>query len=173
MVDHGCAGKVRGVAEERRRVAFGAVHANPARPAQPISLPFEGRHDTLWSLLIGEDAAATREAFVSGKGYDCGIWWFYVDELVYRLPLAEKAAGATCFAVLAALSKHRNTGEPMHILTSGDGTVWIKMPLLSSQMSEHLFAIPKALRGGRDLFVKVKSFGYGADTYVDGFALCR
>ncbi len=143
------------------------------KPGRPIPLPFEGRDDVLWSLLIGDDAAATRAAFVSGKGGDCGTWWFYVDELVYRLPLAEKAAGAARFAVLAALGKHRKTGEPVRVFASGDGAAWIETPPLSSQASEHLFAIPEALRGGRGLFVKIKSFGYGADTCVGGFALCR
>jgi hypothetical protein len=37
----------------------------------------------------------------------------------------------------------------------------------------NLFAIPEALRESRALFVKVKSFGYGADTCVGGFALCK
>ena len=143
------------------------------KPARTIPLPFEGREDVLWSLLIGEDAAATKAAFVSGKGGNCGTWWFYVDELVYKLPLADKGKGATRFAILAALSKHRKTGEPAHIFASGDGVAWSETPLLETRASEHLFAIPEALRGGRELFVKVKSYGYGADTCVGGFALCR
>lgn len=143
------------------------------KAARPIPLPFEGREDVRWSLLIGEDAAATKAAFVSGKGGNCGTWWFYVDELVYRLPLAAQGKGATRFALLAALSKHRKTGEPAHVFASGDGAAWSETPLLESKASEHLFAIPEALTRGRELFVKVKSYGYGADTCVGGFALCR
>jgi len=144
-----------------------------SRPAPTVPLPFEGRGDVLWSLLIGDDPEATKAAFVSGKGGNCGTWWFYVDELVYKLPLADKGKGATRFAVLAALSKHRKTGEPAHIFASGDGTAWSETPLLESKAAEHLFAIPEALRGGRELYVKVKSYGYGADTCVGGFALCK
>lgn len=143
------------------------------KSARPIPLPFEGRDDVLWSLLIGDDSEATKAAFVSGKGGDCGTWWFYVDELVYRLPLSERAAGATRFAVLAALSKHRKTGEPVHVLASGDGADWVETPLLETKATVNLFAIPEALRGSRALFVKVKSYGYGADTCVGGFALCQ
>jgi len=35
------------------------------------------------------------------------------------------------------------------------------------------FAIPEALQKNPELFVKVESFGYGADTCVGGFALCK
>lgn len=146
---------------------------DPTRSARPIPLPFEGRDDVLWSLLIGEDAAATKAAFVSGKGGDCGTWWFYVSELVYTLPLAAQGKGATRFAVLAALSKHRKTGEPAHVSASGDGAAWVETPLVESRASEHLFAIPEGLRQSRKLYVRIQSYGYGADTCVGGFALCR
>lgn len=142
-------------------------------PARPIPLPFEGRDDVVWRLLIGEDEAATQAAFVSGKGGDCRTWWFYVDELVYKLPLAEQGRGATRFAVLAALSKHRKTGEPVRVFASADGAAWAETPLQETTASVNLFAIPGPLRSARELFVKVKSFGYGADTCVGGFALCR
>ena len=138
-----------------------------------IALPFEGRDDVLWSLLIGETEAASKDAFVSGKGGNCGTWWFYVDELVYRLPLAEKGCGATRFAVLAALSKHRKTGEPAHVYASSEAETWLETPLLETKASVNVFEIPAALHGGRELFVKVKSYGYGADTCVGGFALCK
>jgi calcineurin-like phosphoesterase family protein len=144
-----------------------------AKPARPVPLPFDGRDDVLWSLLIGDDPEATRAAFVSGKGGDCGTWWFYVDELVYRLPLAEKGAGATRFAVLAALSKHRKTGEPVRVFASADGAAWTETPLIETKAAVNLFALPEEVRGGKELFVKVKSFGYGADTCVGGFALCK
>lgn len=144
-----------------------------SKPARLIPLPFEGRDDVLWKLLIGEDATATKAAFVSGKGGDCGTWWFYVDELVYKLPLAEKGRGATRFAVLAALSKHRKTGEPVRVSASSDGATWTETPFIETKASVSLFVIPDSLRESRALFVKVKSFGYGADTCVGGFALCR
>jgi calcineurin-like phosphoesterase family protein len=143
------------------------------RPAPQIPLPFEGRQDVVWSLLIGDDPETTRAAFVSGKGGNCGTWWFYVDELVYRLPLAEKGRGATRFAVLAALSKHRKSGEPVRVSASSDGVAWTETPLLGTEAAVNLFAIPEDQRGGRELFVRVKSFGFGADTCVGGFALCR
>ncbi len=143
------------------------------KPANPIPLPFEGRADVVWSLLIGDDEAATREAFVSGKGGNCGTWWFYVDELVYKLPLAAKGSGAARFAVLAALSKHRKTGEPVHVSASADGVAWTETPRLETVAAVNLFAIPETLRGSRELFVRVKSYGYGADTCVGGFALCK
>jgi len=141
--------------------------------APSIPLPFENRKDVVWRLLIGDDPQTTQKAFVSGKGGDCGTWWFYVDELVYRLPLAEKGVGATRFAVLAALGRHRKTGEPVHVLASGDGLSWTQTPLLNTEASVNLFAIPEPLRNSRDLYVKVKSYGFGADTCVGGFALCR
>ncbi len=143
------------------------------KPARMIALPFEGRDDVLWSLLIGETEAASKDAFVSGKGGNCGTWWFYVDELVYRLPLAEKGCGATRFAVLAALSKHRKTGEPAHVYASSEAETWLETPLLETKAAVNVFEIPAALHGGRELFVKVKSYGYGADTCVGGFALCK
>jgi hypothetical protein len=142
------------------------------QPALQIPLPFAGRDDVLWRLLIGDDAAATKAAFVSGKGGNCGTWWFYVDELVYRLPLAS-APSATRFAVLAALSKHRKTGEPVHLYASADGETWTETKLLETQASVNLYTIPEGLRSSRELFVKVRSFGYSADTCVGGFALCR
>ena len=144
-----------------------------SQPARPVPLPFGGRGDVVWRLLIGEDEAATKAAFVSGKGGDCRTWWFYVDELVYRLPLAEKGRGATRFAVLAALSKNRKTGEPVRVFASADGAAWTETPLLETKASVNLFAVPEPLRGAKALFVKVKSYGYGADTCVGGFALCR
>lgn len=143
------------------------------QPARPIPLPFAGRDDVLWRLLLGEDEALTKAAFVSGKGGNCGTWWFYVDELVVRLPLATAAPSATRFAVLAALSKHRKTGEPTRMYASADGETWTETPLLQTQSSVTLYAIPEGLRNSRELFVKVKSFGYNADTCVGGFALCR
>lgn len=146
---------------------------NPDTPARLVPLPFEKRDDVLWSLLIGDDPTATKEAFVSGKGGNCGTWWFYVDELVYKLPLANQGKGAKHFVLLAALSKHRKTGDPVHIFTSGDGVTWIETPRVSSKAAEHLFAIPETLRSERELFVKIKSYGYGADTCVGGFALCK
>ena len=146
---------------------------DPARPARPIPLPFEGRDDVVWRLLIGEDATATKTAFVRGKGGDCGTWWFYVNELVYKLPLASRGRGATRFAVLAALSKHRKTGELPKVYASGSDGDWIETPLLESRGAEHLFAIPEGLRKSRELYVRIQSYGYGADTCVGGFALCR
>ena len=143
------------------------------RAAPEIPMPFAGRGDVLWSLLIGDDPAATRAAFVSGKGGNCGTWWFYVDDLVYRLPLAEKAPGATHFAVLGALCKHRKTGEPTRVFASGDGAAWVETPVLETKANVSRFVIPEALRVSRELFVQVRSFGYGADTCVGGFALCR
>ena len=143
------------------------------KPAPPVACPFAGRDDVRWKLLIGDDAAATQACFVSGKGGNCGTWWFYVDELVYRLPLAEQAAGATRFAVLAALGKHRKTGAPTQVLASADGATWVETPLLETKDAVHLFAIPAALRGGKNLFVRIKSHGFGADTCVGGFALCK
>ena len=146
---------------------------DPARPARPIPLPFEGRDDVVWRLLIGEDATATKTAFVRGKGGDCGTWWFYVNELVYKLPLASRGRGATRFAVLAALSKHRKTGELPKVYASGSDDDWIETPLLESRGAEHLFAIPEGLRKSRELYVRIQSYGHGADTCVGGFALCR
>ena len=143
------------------------------QPARTIPLPFAGRDDVLWRLLLGEVEALTKAAFVSGKGGNCGTWWFYVDELVVRLPLATAAPSATRFAVLAALSKHRKTGEPTRMYASADGETWTETPLLQTQSSVNLYAIPEGLRNSRELFVKVKSFGYNADTCVGGFALCR
>lgn len=144
-----------------------------SQPGRPIPVPFRGRDDVLWSLLIGDDPEATRASFVEGKGGNCGTWWFYVDELVFRLPLAAKGDGAAHFAVLAALSRHRKTGEPAHVFVSSDSTAWVETPLLDTKESVNLYAIPAPLRGSRELFVKVKSYGYGADTCVGGFALCR
>ncbi len=144
-----------------------------SRPSPPIALPFEGRKDVVWHFQIGDDPEAASAAFVSGKGGDCGTWWFYVDELVCRLPLAEKGRGATRFAVLAALSKQRKTGEPVHVFASVDGAAWTETPLLETRFSVNVFMVPESMRSSRDLFVKVKSYGFGADTCVGGFALCR
>ena len=144
-----------------------------SKPAPTVQLPFEGRDDVLWSLLIGDDAAVTQASFVRGKGGNCGTWWFYVDELVFRLPLAEKGGVATRFAVLAALSRNRKTGESAHVFASADGSSWIETALLETKAAVNLFAIPEALHGNRELFVKVKSYGYDADTCIGGFALCR
>lgn len=144
-----------------------------AGKAREIPVPFAGRDDVVWRLLIGEDEAATRAAFVRGKGGNCGTWWFYVDELVFRLPLAAEAPGATRFAVLAALSKHRKTGEPVRVYASADGGRWTETSLLETRAAVNLYAIPETMRQARELFVKVESFGYGADTCVGGFALCR
>jgi calcineurin-like phosphoesterase family protein len=138
-----------------------------------LPLPFEGREDLLWTLLIGDDQKQTEAAFVSGTGGNCGTWWFYVKELVFRLPLQEKARGAKHFAVLAAMSKNRKTGELPHIFVSGDGTTWQETALLDVVDSVNRYAIPESLQASRELFVKVESFGYGADTCVGGFALCK
>ena len=143
------------------------------QPAATIPIPFQNGDDVLWSLLIGDNEAATQASFVNGKGGNCGTWWFYVDELVFRLPLAEKGQGATRFGVLAALCKHRKTGEPSHVFASADGVAWDETPLLETKAALNLFAIPAAIRGSRALMVKVKSYGYNADTCVGGFALCR
>ena len=138
-----------------------------------IPLPFEGRDDVLWSLLIGQDQKQTEAAFVSGKGGDCGTWWFYVKELVFKLPLEKEAKDAKHFAVLAAMSKHRKTGELPKVYASGDGDAWTECKLLDNKESVNRFAIPGTMLNSRELFVKVESFGYGADTCVGGFALCK
>jgi len=164
------------VARVNRDMALGfkaAALPDLTKAAPPVSCPFAGRDDVRWQLLIGDDAAATQACFVSGKGGNCGTWWFYVDELVYRLPLAKQAPGATHYAVLAALGKHRKTGAPTQVFASADGVTWVESPLLETQAAVNLFAIPETLRGSQELFVRVKSFGYGADTCVGGFALCK
>jgi len=139
----------------------------------PLLLAFEGRDDLHWTLLIGDDQKQTEAAFVSGTGGNCGTWWFYVKELVFKLPLKKEGKGAKHFAVLAAMSKHRKTGELPHVFVSGDGIDWQESALLDSKASVNRYAIPESLQNSQELFVKVESFGYGADTCVGGFALCK
>ena len=139
---------------------------------KPIPVPF-ARCDTTWTLLIGDDAAQTQAAFVSGKGGNCGSWWFYVSDLVYKLPLGEQKEKAKHFGVLANLSKHRKTGECPSIFASGDGKTWIETPVERAENTCHICTIPAALSTSTFLYVRIASFGFGADTCVGGFALIR
>lgn len=139
---------------------------------KPIPLPFASC-DATWTLLIGDDAAQTQAAFVSGKGGNCGSWWFYVSELVYKLPLGEQKEKVKHFGVLANLSKQRKTGERPRIAASGDGQAWIETPVERVADTCHICTIPAALSASSFLYVRITSFGFGADTCVGGFALIR
>lgn len=138
-----------------------------------IPVPFEGRDDLLWSMLIGEEAE-DESAFVSNdRGGNCIYFWFYVGELIYKLPLDKVKNQATRFAVLANFRPHRKTGEAIKIFASGDNEHWIETPIQETKNSVNTFSIPELMRSGPALYVKLAGFGYGTDTSVGGFALCR
>ena len=61
----------------------------------------------------------------------------------------------------------------MRVFASADGAAWDETPLLETRKAVNVYAIPEPLRRGAELHVRVKSFGFGADTCVGGFALCK
>ena len=141
---------------------------------QPIPVPFGGRDDLLWSMLIGEEKEG-ESAFVSNDGgANCQYFWFYVGkELIYRLPLDKTGNEAIRFAVLGNFFGHRETREPIRVFASGNGEDWVETPIVETVNSVNAFTIPEPLRSGNQLYVKIVGFGFGSDTSVGGFALCR
>lgn len=143
-----------------------------SQPGRKIPLPFANRDDVLWRLPIGDDAAETAACFVRGTGGNCGTWWFYVKELVYKLPLG-RFPQAGHFGILANMSKHRKTGEPVRVYVSANDTEWIETVLVEEKTSVSVYTVPTELKGSSALFVRVAGYGYGADTCIGGFALLK
>lgn len=137
----------------------------------PIKLAFEGRNDVLWATFVGSAEERTQYRVSATKSPDTGTWFFYVGELVHRLPRAASAPVSTHVGILGNFPGHRKTKEREHILLSADGRDWVEVPRLDVVDRVHRYEIPAALRTGTDLWVKVVGFGYGADMSVGGFAL--
>jgi hypothetical protein len=139
--------------------------------ARPLPQPFAGRNDLLWTLLLGE-STEDKPCFVSGKGGDCKYYWFYLRELVYKLPLRKAGHKATSFAVLGRLDTPKGI-EPVSVAVSTDNRTWTNLTLPGPRSSVYTFEIPVTMRQADDLFVQVTGPGYKGNVAVGGFALCR
>jgi hypothetical protein len=109
---------------------------------------------------------------VSGKGGDCKYYWFYLTELVYRLPLEKAGHKATHVAVLGRLDVPKGVA-PVSVAVSTDNRTWTNLPLPVPQSSVYTMEIPADMRHADDLFVRVTGPGYKGNVAVGGFALCR
>jgi len=134
----------------------------PLARAAPIRLPFEGRTDVLWKVLVGEGDEPYR---VETKAAWCLNYWHYNRHLVYAFPLSLAGGQARRFALLERPSGRK----PRKYLTSPDGKAWheVAAEQLEREGSFTSFAIPKDCLAAGRLFVRIEQ------CVVSGFALTR
>ena len=137
--------------------------------AVEIPAPFEGvaEADILWSVLPGVDDDNRTSAYVvSSVARDCVTHWFYVNDLIYQLPLSNHLAVADNFAILGRFS------NDCTISASHDNVSWQTVPFPVPRNNLYLFPIPDICRTAGKLYVRIHT-GYMSGTSVGGFALTR
>jgi len=134
--------------------------------ARDLPLPFQGRDDIVWRLLIGDDR--DREFLVKAQAGDCEMHWHYVREVIYRFPLSVTDQVVSRFAVLASLG---HGDKCAGVSASGDGETWHELELPKPQQSVYTFPIPEACRQSGALYVRLTRQTMAP--VVAGFALCR
>lgn len=137
----------------------------------PIRLAFEDRADVLWKTFVGDPDEKAKFRVRAVKTQDAGSWFFYVGELVHRLPRAAVAPAATHVGILGNFPGQRKTKERERVYLSIDGEYWTEAPRLDVAAHVYRYEIPAMLRSAADLWVKVSGFGFRADMCVGGFAL--
>lgn len=134
--------------------------------ARDLTVPFQGREDILWRLLVGEDH--DKDYLVKAQAGDCETHWHYVRELVYRFPLSVTDQKASRLAILASLGYGEKSAS---VSASATGATWHVLELPRPQQSVYTFPIPAACLDAGVLYVRI-----ARDTMspvVAGFALCR
>ena len=138
-----------------------------------LLLPFEHEGKRLlWRTLFGQPGDALCRVSLEEGQPDAGSYFFYVGKVVYRLPL-KAARGATRVGVYGRMVGHRDTRAPETFAVSPDGKVWTEIadPWRDWRHTCYSVAIPEALRGGDELYVRIGGFGFGCDSSLAGFAL--
>ena len=128
--------------------------------ARPIRVGFEDQPGILWQALVGE---GDRQYLEHAQAADVGHWWFYIRELVYRLPLAKLAPAARQVGVL------KLGAQPMKLSLAGPDTAWHEPAVTDQDNNVSLAAIPDALRGAAELRVRIERIE--SDFRIGGLAL--
>ena len=155
-------GKLAARIYRRMGQGYRVAGAPPLARARPIPLPFEGRTDILWKVLVGEGDEPFR---VETKAAWCLNYWHYNRHLIYKFPLSLANGQATRFALLERPSGRK----PRKYLTSPDGKTWheVVAEAITREGSFTRFAIPRDCLDAGKLFVRVEQ------CVVSGFALTR
>ncbi len=148
------------VARVYRHLGHGYRVATRPSPqsATPIRLPFEGRDDLVWHILVGEGDEAY---LVDAKAARCQNYWHYTQSLTYRFPLELGRGKARRVAVLETPVGD----EPRKYFVSADGVRWDEVNEPEQQWAFTRFSIPAHALDAGVVFVKVEQ------CVVSGFAL--
>jgi hypothetical protein len=137
-----------------------------------LPLPFEHEGEKLlWRHMVGSPGDAELRIAAPLMG-DAGSYFFYVGQVVYRLPLA-LAKGARRLGIYGRMCGHRKTREPEGLSLSSDGEKWQKIPdpWKDSKNTCYSIPIPQVLCGGKSLYVMIDGWGFDCDSSLAGFAL--
>lgn len=145
--------------------------AVPDRGLMPLPFEHEGGN-LLWKQMFGQAGDEIYRVSVDDDQYDAGSYFFYVGNVVYRLPLG-KARGATRFGVYGRMLGNRDTHAPETVEVSADGKSWtsVENPWKDCRNTCYSVDIPASLRDGEWLYVRIGGFGLGCDSSLAGFAL--
>ena len=139
----------------------------------PLLLPFEQEGEKLlWRQFLGQAGDERCRVSIEDSQADAGSYFFYVGTVIYRLPLKE-ARGATRFGIYGRMTGHHATHAEEPLAVSPDGQTWtpIENPWRNYLNTCYAVEIPKALRGGDALYVRIGGFGFEGNSSLAGFAL--
>ncbi len=128
---------------------------------KPLPLPFEGREDILWKVMVGE---GDQEFLVEAKAAWCLNYWHYNRRLVFRFPLslAQEAVGRV------AVLQTRCYREEPGFFVSIDGQTWQAAADVRHEANAFTsFLVPPECRQAGVVFVKLEK------CTVSGLALLR
>ncbi len=139
-----------------------AVGPMPAKKnARPLTLPFAGRNDIPWKVMVGE---GDKRFLIDAKAAWCLNYWHYNRHLIYRFPLSLAGGKAGRFAVLQSPCYR----EAPRFFTSPDGENWQEAEDVRHEGNSFTsFVIPPECLRAKVIFVRLEK------CVVSGFALTK
>ncbi|MCP4642064.1 MAG: hypothetical protein GY851_16595 [bacterium] len=128
---------------------------------RPVRLPFEGRDDILWKVLVGE---GDEPYLVDADAARCINYWHYTKRLTYRLPFEDLREQPTRLAVLETPV---GGDKPRRYFLSPDGDAWMPAEPLRRDAEHTLFELPASCAESGVAFIRVEHCTVG------GFAFLR
>ncbi|MDD4888569.1 MAG: metallophosphoesterase [Phycisphaerae bacterium] len=136
--------------------------------ARPLPQPFAGRDDLLWAMIVGLNDKPFR---VKTDAIDYGDAWIKMNDLVFRLPLAQAGGKAARLAVLGELDS-ADPDTPIRVMVSADNATWKELTLPRAEQKIYTFDLPAELLAAKELFVRITG-NVKANGLVAGMALCK
>lgn len=127
--------------------------------ASSLPLPFEGREDVLWKVMVGEGDEPYRR---TTKAAWCLNYWTYVKQLDYEFPLhVAQGHARRCVVAMAPIAQDK----PMRLAVSANTRNWQDIAGAERNGSYTTFTIPQSCLDAGVLALSM------ADCAVSGFAL--